>query len=680
MNKVRSIMKRRNRMIRLIIGLFLSFGILSNSQAQADRKKALLIAVADYPEAGGWNSLSSMNDLNLVTKTLLNQGFKEENILTLTNDKAVKKSILKAIQVDLLNKINPGDIVYFQFSGHGQQAADKSGDEIDGLDECIVPYDSPKKFNPGVYEGENLITDDELGQALTKVQEKLGPEGHVVVVLDACHSGTGTRGIAQARGTTEIMASPDYIKQQQNKILKKENNEMAPKARGGSAVKAASMVSFFGSAQNQLNYEMTDDEGHHYGSLSYAISSSLSTLNSGSSYRTLFDKIRNQMSRIAPLQQPQVEGELDMDVFNGKMLGKASYYRCLKVVSETQIIINGGSLQGINKGTLVGFYPADTRDFENAKAYTTGKVTKSYPTQSTVTLDSPAVKEQLESSWVYVTEASLGDIAIPVGMKIRDSNAIHKIEPWLYAKPFIQKDNENAKLWFYLEPSGPKSQLKLKSSDDYAIDSAVVDMQSEIAVLTRKKFIKAIQNYLQGQILKKMEMESPEIKVSFRIVPEDSLIEGMPVDSIKGLSFDQSGAKVLTESTVIQIMVINEGIKPAYFNLIDLQPDNVFRVLLPDENTTPEEMKVLPNQRILLRNKFEIGKPYGQEMFKLIASAKPMDLRSSLGTRGFKEMNPFEKVFLEMKDEETYHTRGGSPLGLPATEINIYTETFKISE
>ncbi|MBK8956571.1 MAG: caspase family protein [Saprospiraceae bacterium] len=656
---------------------------MAQAYGQADRKKALLIGVGKYPEAGGWNSLSSMNDIDLVTKTLLDQGFKKENILILSDEQANKQNILKTITQDFYNKVRPGDIIYFQFSGHGQQAADQNGDEIDGLDECIVPYDSPKKFQSGVNEGEKLIRDEELGQAMENLREKVGPTGHVLVVLDACHSGTGTRGFSQARGTTDIMASPDYLKNNGKKLLAKENNEIKPKSRGGEGVKPlAPMVSFFGSAQNQLNYEMTDEAGQSFGSLSYALTQSIFKVKEGSSYRALFDKIRNEMSRIAPLQQPQVEGELDMDVFNGKMLGKASYFRVLKVLSDHEITINGGQLHGLNKGAIVGLFPADTRDYLSATPMVTGTLTKAFATQSTITLDSALGKNLSELAWVYVLEQSFGDLTIPIGFKMGLSDLEMDLKSWLLDKPFIKHDQQGAKIWFEYPETKPGAMLRIITSDGYPIDSVIIASDLKTPVIFRNKLVKKLRQYLQGQFMKKMEMEAAEIKVTFKIVPVDSIREGMSVDELPALNFGEDGAKKLKVGSLIRILVQNEGIKPAYFNMIDLQPDNLINPLIPGPNDVvePEELRILPGQKLLMSQTFEIGAPYGQEMFKLIASTKPIDLRSTLGTRGFKQTSPFEKLFMETKDEEIYQTRGGKALSLPSGDINIYSDTFIITE
>ena len=50
-----------------------------------------------------------------------------------------------------MDGVRPGDYLFFHYSGHGGQQADKDGDEADGKDETLVPLD---------YQTAGQITDD----------------------------------------------------------------------------------------------------------------------------------------------------------------------------------------------------------------------------------------------------------------------------------------------------------------------------------------------------------------------------------------------------------------------------------------------------------------------------------------------------------------------------------------
>lgn len=130
--------------------------------ACAGAKRALLVGISHYPKHADatltWPSIHGANDVALLKPTLRAQGF---TVATLTNFQATAACIRSSLKA-LAAESRAGDLVYIHFSGHGQAYEDLSGDEDDGWDEAIVPYDAMARYRKGVYEGKNHIIDDEL--------------------------------------------------------------------------------------------------------------------------------------------------------------------------------------------------------------------------------------------------------------------------------------------------------------------------------------------------------------------------------------------------------------------------------------------------------------------------------------------------------------------------------------
>src|SRR5215216_3054293 len=117
---------------KILIAIFIFFAC-TNSNAQT--KRALIIAIENYPEASGWKTLNTLGDVVLIQNTLLKQEFPAQNINILTDSQATLKGIENAFE-KLIAGAGPGDKIVIHFSSHGAQIEDDNIDEeVDGLDE-----------------------------------------------------------------------------------------------------------------------------------------------------------------------------------------------------------------------------------------------------------------------------------------------------------------------------------------------------------------------------------------------------------------------------------------------------------------------------------------------------------------------------------------------------------------
>ena len=170
---------------RLIIYLFLLLSLSVTSQT----KRALVVGLGQQQDKA-WNKINGDKDVPIVQGMLKSAGFK--SVTTLVNQQATKAGIIGAFK-RMAASCKQGDVVYIHYSGHGQQMTDVHNDETDGLDECWIPYDAYRKACK-TYHGEKHLTDDELNVYLNASRDKIGAKGKLLVVIDACHSGDGTRG------------------------------------------------------------------------------------------------------------------------------------------------------------------------------------------------------------------------------------------------------------------------------------------------------------------------------------------------------------------------------------------------------------------------------------------------------------------------------------------------------
>ena len=261
----------------LAISFFLLF-FWTFSAAQGDNH-ALIIAISSYPEGSGWRNINCSKDVELISSTLLANGFQKENITILEDSRATKINIVSALCA-MEKNCRPGDSVFIHFSCHGQQITDINGDEDDGLDEALIPYDAAKTTDRG-YLGENHLTDDELNFLLSRIRSRIGNDGVILVLSDACHSGNNTRDdedLQQGlRGTKDIFEVTSKAKSRLRTILKKHSLERGDglsasySKASNKAVGSIDWVPVSACSPDKSNYEVIGD-GFRCGRLSYAFS------------------------------------------------------------------------------------------------------------------------------------------------------------------------------------------------------------------------------------------------------------------------------------------------------------------------------------------------------------------------------------------------------------------------
>lgn len=252
-------------MILKRIFIFLVF-CLYFCTANGQTSRALFVAIDKYPTGHGWSEIHSTNDIGLMMPMLKKRGFKSENIEILINEQAIKSAIIKELKL-LADDSHVGDNIYIHFSCHGQQMADDNGDELDRLDESLVPYDAKRRFTAEIYEGENHIRDDLMGSLLDEIRKSIGESGYVTLIIDACHSGTANRDNGDGlykRGTTYVFGPKDYIQPFEF------DNKVSFKLEQRSGFSPITV--FSACLPSQINYEYLDPVNKiYYGSLSYAL-------------------------------------------------------------------------------------------------------------------------------------------------------------------------------------------------------------------------------------------------------------------------------------------------------------------------------------------------------------------------------------------------------------------------
>lgn len=321
----------------------------------AQEKWALLIGINDYihgPER--WDLRGCENDVKMTSELLVSRfGFPRQNIKTLLSAEATRQAIVDGIEDWLVANSKPEDIVYFHFSGHGSQLTDVDGDEDDGKDEMICPADM-RKGDRG-----SIITDDELRELFAGI-----PAQNVTIVLDACHSGSGTRDLSLVQPrfaefedrAVVVSASPRPVTSTAT------SSALPAPAVGGGMESGKLQVTISGCRPDETSADAYIKDGFYAGALTYNLTHNLKTAPPEMTYRQLMDRVVRDV-KAKYTQSPQIEGDVDRPIFGTPVAGaSAKPFALLESVAGDRVRLNVGSGQGATAGSVWKvFGPEETR-------------------------------------------------------------------------------------------------------------------------------------------------------------------------------------------------------------------------------------------------------------------------------------------------------------------------------
>ncbi len=637
---------------------------MSYSTAQAQQTKhGLIIAIGSYPAETDWKPISSVNDIQLIRQALLRQGF--SHIDSLKNEQATKSGILQSIET-LINQVKPGDIVVLHISSHGQQIDDNNGDELDGYDEAIVAYGAPMYSDDG-YSGEQHLRDEELGEILDRLREKLGKNGDLMVFLDACHSGTGTRGEEIARGG----AAPIHVNNSIRNIREGEDHNAlfeSPVNTRGNGGPLAPMVVFSGASADERNFEYKG-----YGSLSVAISKCFDRLSKTTSYRAFWAEVLKEMSVIAPNQTPAAEGEMDRELFGGRVLQTPQFY-LIETLNNQYMTLQGGKLNGLFKGTELAIFPAGTLDIKGKTPLTTAVIN-----YAEFNFAGAGMQKALDgnpgSYWAFVTRQTLGDIKMKLRLKIEPVSLQNRIKLSLDSLGLVDWAGKDAEF----ELTGNENGLALTRVSDASVVLEGMSSTDDLTLLHQK-----ITRFLQGKFIKDLKLYDPSIQVELILEPV-LVVNRRVVDTLPQAGYMKDGMLHFKDGDQVRLKLVNKGSADAYITIVDIEPSGKMNVLVPNprKGENPTDFKIAAGSTHIIDGKFvTIRKPSGLETFKVIASHSPLNLGPIIDSGGEMEHRGTEKAVESLfRNSYKASTRGGD-MGelLPDAEANTSSVVFKIEE
>jgi hypothetical protein len=630
-------------------------------------KRALIFAIGNYPEESGWQVLSSLHDDELVKKALEDQQFSD--IKVVQDKEATIRGIKNALN-ELISRSGKGDIVVIHFSAHGEQVEDLNGNKPDGLEESIVSYDAkqpaygtePTKAEVAKLR-ESYFTDDVFGQYADQLRTKLGPQGDVVIFLDLCYAGTGTRGTARVRGGSAPLVSPGFYSRRH--AITPGNKVVLP--LGAATDEMASYVVIGASRANESDNETFDDTRQPIGPLSYAIGKVFARLDPGMTYRSLFASIQSVMNEKLPQQHPVLSGNgQDRRLFGGSFIAQKPYL-LISQLKGRELWVKGGRFAGLDAGAKVAVYPAGTANTSESKPLATGSVVSAGPYEADVQLDVDPGLKQAAMGWVFITGQVFNAAPLKVGIAGNAAATPGSRRPGTGFSP-----NEVARIQKALKSLpgirlSADPELHITRGTVTAVDSIIINATGLTfdTIKNASKDTSGLKNkikaYLRYTFLKDVNVTDAGANLEVKLLP---VINGKPDTSFIHLN-DTS----FSVGEQFVLWVNNKSKKSLYVNILDLQPDGTINAILPNKSQRmfADDLLIPGESSFLFKNyPITVYPPCGKEIFKIFASDDKIDLEDIAGNRGEGKrgnLRPFERLV-----NRSYNLRGGS--GEPFSNSN----------
>lgn len=307
------------------------------------------------------------NDIEAFENYLRGRTAKDQfnlQLLKLVDEQATRQAVIDGFRKHL-RQAGSEDVALFYYSGHGSQ--ENAPEEFwavepDHMDETLVCYDSRQ------LDGWDLA-DKELAYLIHEVAAN---NPHMVVILDCCHSGSGTRDVSMA--TSVRWAPADRRERSVDAFLF--TRDMQGASRGADSKTQPIDWKDLPEGRHILIAACRDDETAKeyysdekpWGALSFFLRNTLESANGPLTYRDLFKQVQSRVRSNLYNQSPQLEAsqseDLDLPFLGGALLPRPENFTL--TFDGNDWMLDAGSIYGIpaplgNETTQLVVFPLDAQ-------------------------------------------------------------------------------------------------------------------------------------------------------------------------------------------------------------------------------------------------------------------------------------------------------------------------------
>lgn len=661
-------MTRRSRCAGLLTGLLLYVAGAAGHERAAGAARpprlALLVGISRYPQTGQrpWRALHAHEELVALRKVLVERhGFAERDVQLLEDADAGAQSIRAAVAAHLFARAQRGAVVFFHFSGHGQQVEDRSGDEDDGVDESIVPGDATEQ-DAGSGLRQNILDDEIAGWLRALSQRMRGPdgavEGSIVLSFDSCFSGTLSRGdlTERGRGWERILDGPRPARR----------TEPRPGAGHPPAplldLDPRDYVLLSATRSDQTAQERLTEQGT-MGVYSAALVSALWRLPLGVSYRALLHELTVQMRQKVDAQTPELEGDAERRLFGARQGPAGAPYLTVQALRGEELELSVGALQQVTVGSVYALYPGDARVPAGRQAppgaaplLAEAEVGRVEPLKSWLRLrprwrgqvaEDALLRAQIHEQEHAYPDSPLRVLCLHEGGGPCRSAGLSQALARLAARGLVTKvDAAGAvpaatdydikivagtqTLALYRPESGQAFATVPVENEAAGAQTLAADGQASEEAGGDGALVARLRAAWRWQRLYGLRAHSPAVTAELRIVPVTGTRDSRGLVPAGGTSpqWAQAGQRVvLPPGALFQLAIKNPSPVPVWVTVLELGPDGSIRPLYPRPDL-PGDGQIAPGEAPRLLSYpyyFETTAPLGTYTLKLVVTEAPAD-------------------------------------------------------
>jgi len=619
---------------------------------EGPRRLALLVGISKYERSKprktppDWWDLNCENDIIALKKVLMERfRFREHDIRVLINSAATREGIVKAFETHLIKNAEPGAVVYFHYSGHGQRVADDNDDEEDGLDESLVTANY--KSQSAKDGAETNLRDDTLGELLQQLRTRMVDpadkkfKGNIAVTMDCCFSGTNTRGEPPRENGRLRDRGRDWIDRIDGPRPKKSTRGQSDDAGGlldrGEATSQGYVV-LTATRNNQTAKEKEDEHMNPMGAFTFYLARELDDP-ANKTFRALFERVNAEMAADLTIhdQNPTLEGTADTELFSGTAVPRDPYV-VVQGVEGDVIVLPVGQVHGTTAGSRFALYRAGSDVKEPKNRIGEAEVVEVKTTTCTAKLlgdeASRPKKEDLLAARAVEVQHNYGNevlrILLDPGVPGPVAEEIGKLRV-LDTKGVTETTYD---VRVTPNPAGNRPVLLSKAGRKRGVDARAPYAAKQVRDFLfrewkRQFFTNRLKNDDPSSLIK---VDIRLVPVTIKLDPNGKLIPGSVQvrEDVKA----EGNRLALKDGDYVMLEVRNLSERiPAYIYVLNLTPKGAIKAAYPDPREIPEfagDGQWHPLKRYLFRLKKETENPTENDTYKAIATMDPTDLSGLL--------------------------------------------------